>query len=118
MTDKKTFWLVDASGAKALVTGDDERDRFRPLGWQEATEPSDRDLVWLQHDVTEGRQLCPAAASGQWAELGWHPAAPPEPVNLTKDPVLVDQVPDPEPATEDPKPKTRTRVTGGDEKES
>lgn len=117
MSDKQTFWMTDEFGAKALVTGVDERNRLRPHGWRETTEPTGQDLVWLRHDVTEGQQLFSHAAAGQWAELGWHPSPPPEPVDLTKDPMLVDQAAAPAPAVEDSKPRTQARATSGDEKE-
>jgi hypothetical protein len=124
MTEKQKYWLTDTSGAKALVEGADERDRWLPHGWAETDAPVVGDLVWLQHDVHHGRQLFAAAAAEQWAGLGWHPSAPPEPVDLTKDPQLVDQaaapieIPTFEPAP-DPGPNARSkpRAASGDEKE-
>jgi hypothetical protein len=134
MTEKQKYWLTDTSGAKALVEGADERDRWRPHGWAETDAPVAGDLVWLQHDVHGGRQLFAAAAAEQWAGLGWRPSAPPEPVDLTKDPQLVDQAAGgPRPvtvtlATVDPetgaaysqgaqKASQKTRAASGDEKE-
>lgn len=135
MTDKQTYWLVDGDGAKALVVGVDERDRFRPHGWTETTEPAGSDMVWLEHEVTGGRQLFPMAVTPQWGALGWRLAGPPEPVDLTKDPQVVDQPLTPpaaqpvvvEAADEPKAPPTdaassskatqKTRAASGDEKE-
>lgn len=91
---KQTYWLTNVDGVKALVEGADERDRWTRIhGWTVSDEPAAGDLVWLQHETTGGRQAFAAEAAPQWEGLGWHPAPPPEPADLTKDPQLVDQPP-------------------------
>jgi hypothetical protein len=124
MTEKQTYWMTDTSGVKALVAGADERDRWRPHGYADTADPVAGDLVWLQHDVSGGRQVFAAEAAEQWAGLGWHPSAPPEPVDLTKDPMLVDQAPAAvlrleSPAAEESAPKTtsKSRAASGETKE-
>ncbi len=116
MTQKQEYWITDADGAKALVVGADERDRWRVHGWTEAGAPAGLDRVWLQHEETGGRQLFAAEAAPTWSALGWHPAAPPEPVDLTRDPQFVDQPAVPAepklaaaPAAEAPKTRTATQ---------
>jgi hypothetical protein len=95
-TQQKKYWVTSIDGAKAVVEGADERDRWtRVHGWSETDEPAAGDMVWLEHEVTHGRQVFSAEAAPQWAGLGWHPTSPPEPRDLTKDPQLVDQQPEP-----------------------
>lgn len=89
---KQSYWIRDIEGVKALVEGAETRDTWVKVhGWQLTEEPTSTDLVWLQHNETGGKARFAAEAAPQWAGLGWHPSAPPEPVDLTKDPQLVDQ---------------------------
>lgn len=104
-------WIVDPnSGAKALVDTAAERDCWTEVyGWSTTTEPSGDERVWVHHPDTGGRAVLPAAAiGGYWSALGWAPSAPPEPVDTTKDPALVDQTPQPAPAATTTK-ETKTR---------
>jgi hypothetical protein len=124
MSGKQTYWIADPNtGAKASVEGAPERDRWVGVhGWALASEPQPGDRVWLRHDVTGGRQQFPVSAAPQWAGLGWHPGAPPEPVDLTKDARLVDQ-PSTEStktssgATPSEKPNTTSATAAGADKE-
>lgn len=110
---KSLYWLTNADGHKARVEGAEQRDRWLPLGWSVADEPVTGDMVYLEHEVSGGRALFPAAVVPAWGELGWQPAAPPEPVDLTKDPLLVDQ-PVAEPVAAPA--KTSTATTAAKEK--
>lgn len=98
----KTYWMRTPEGAFALVTGADERDRWTPHGLQIADEPQPGAgvFVWLEHEDHHGRQKFPVDTVNEFADVGWHPSPPPEPVDITKDPALRD-VPA-EPATEAP----------------
>ena len=93
MTDKKTYWMADPYGGKALMEGVEGRDAWIPRGWAEAGEPSGNDRVWMRHEVHEGRAQFPADSLEQWQALGWAPSDPPAPYDLTKDPQLVDVQP-------------------------
>lgn len=85
-------WMSNpADGAYALVE-QDKVGRWTVRGWQPATkEPGNLTMVWLYHAESEGRAQFPAGVVPQWMERGWMPDAPPEPVDLTKDPRLPDQ---------------------------
>lgn len=74
---KTMYWLTDGFGGKALVEGAEERDRWKPLGWSESTEPAAGERVWLRHDVHGGRALFPAETVELWAAKGWQPSDPP-----------------------------------------
>lgn len=117
MTDK--FWIADPDGAKAFVEGATDREEWvRVRGWTEAAAPSAGDFVWLQHEVSEGRQKFPFESVHQWAPLGWHPAQPAPPADLTK--ALVDQaapVAEPNRTAEVPKTTSKARAASGVEKE-
>lgn len=96
MTSKQTYWIADPNGgAKALVEGTEERDRWtRVHRWDEATEPISGDMVWAYNAQTDGRTVLPhdtLAEGGYWRGVGFVPSAPMEPVDLTKDPALRDQ---------------------------
>ncbi|WP_435233367.1 hypothetical protein [Micromonospora aurantiaca (nom. illeg.)] len=81
MTKKQSYWLSDGFGAKALVEGAEQKDRWVPLGWSESDEPAGDDRVWLRHEEHGGRALFPAAAMELWQQKGWQPSDPPEPVS-------------------------------------
>lgn len=96
MTGKQTYWIADPNGgAKALVEGTDERDRWtRGQGWDETGEPVSGEMVWAYNAQTEGRTKLPfdtLAEGGYWRGVGFVPSAPAEPVDTTKDPGLRDQ---------------------------
>lgn len=114
MTEPKNIWLVDAEGRKARVTPD-EVDTWTPRGWAKTSEPEAADMVWLQHHETGGKQLFAHDVVEQWQALGWEPAAPPPPVDLTKDLQLVDVKDE----AADTKPTKSTKAaSGGSNKES
>ncbi len=99
-TEQKFTWLADASGHYARIEDKQElRDKWTPLGWAVVPEPAERGdhFVWLQHEVHGGKALFSAKVAPVWADLGWHPSDPPEVVDLTHDPVLVDQADEPQP---------------------
>lgn len=107
MSDR--VWMSNpADGAYALIDPDDV-DRWTVRGWLPVTkEPGDQTTVWLHHAESDGRAQFPAGVVPQWMALGWQPGAPPEPVDLTKDPKLVDQPPASPLAPE----QTETQTTG------
>lgn len=112
-------WMKDAYGNKAHVPSD-ERDAWVPRGWTEADEPAADERVWMEHGAHGGRALFPAGIAETWQALGWAPSPPPEPVDVTKDPALVDVV---APTSETPpakpaaKTKTEPATPGRDKKE-
>lgn len=119
MADKNTYWIADVDGAKALVAGSAERDRWtRVNGWTETGEPEGLEFVWLRNGQHGGRAKFAAQAVPLWEGLGWKPSPPPEPVNLAIGPEHPSraQAPDTEPTTP-PKTPSRTRAASGDEKE-
>jgi len=92
---KNQYWLTRADEPFALVEGAAERDRWVQIhGYAESAEPTDDQQVHVVNDNTGGRGALPYGPlrDGIWGGLGWRPAAPPEPVDATKDPALVDQV--------------------------
>lgn len=113
---KNLYWITNVDGVKAVVEGADERDRWtRVHGWALTEAPTAGELVWLRHEEHGGRQAFAAEAAPHWAGLGWHPTAPPEPADFTKDPHLVDQpaadvVSTPVPGLD--KPKTLAAASG------
>lgn len=90
MSEKKTYWMRTPDGAKALVTGAEDRDTWTVRGAVEDDEPKPGEFVWLQHEQHGGRAKFPAEVVEQWELKGWHPSPPLEPVDLTRDPHLVD----------------------------
>lgn len=87
MTD---VWVRDGYGSVALVPAD-AVDHWKPRGWIETTDPDSADQIWMRHAEHGGRAQFPIVIARVWADLGWAPSAPPEPVDVTKDPALVDQ---------------------------
>lgn len=101
---KNHYWISDPNGgAKALVEGVEERNRWTQVqGWDESAEPVSGDMVWAYNEAAEGHAKLPhdtLADGGYWRGVGWAPSAPPEPVDLTKDPALRDQPADARPAS-------------------
>ncbi len=93
---KNKYWIVNPNGgAKALVEGAEERDRWtRVHGWDEADEPVSGDMVHVTNADTGGQTTLPwdtLAEGAYWHGVGFAPSAPPEPVDVTKDPALRDQ---------------------------
>lgn len=108
-----SYWIVDPnSGAKAVVEGAADRDRWTKVqGWSETTEPTGDERVWVYNQAIDGRTVLPYDASqGHWKGIGWVPGAPPEPVDTTKDPALMDQ---PEQAASPSAPATTTTAAAG-----
>ncbi|MEV4767802.1 hypothetical protein [Micromonospora humida] len=77
MAEKKTYWMADGYGAKALIVGADERDRWRPLGWTETDVPAGIDMVWMRHEEHGGRAKFAAQVMDLWQAKGWKPSDPP-----------------------------------------
>lgn len=98
---KQTYWLARDSEPIAFVEGADVRDELiRVHGYTEVTaEPAADRQVYVSHEQSGGHAVLPYGVLAAWGALGWVPAGPPAPVDLTKDPVLVDQ-------SEPVKPKT------------
>lgn len=84
------IWLKNLAGAKALVADVAERDRWAPHGWAVTTAPAETDMVWTRNPDVQDPGLIPWSAREYWLGRGWEPAAPPEPVDPTRDPVLSD----------------------------
>jgi hypothetical protein len=119
MAEKQKYWITSIDGAKALVEGAEQRDHWTKVqGWTETADPRPGDRVWLEHEEHHGRQVFPAEAAPQWAGLGWHTSPPAEPVDLTKDPQLVDeQLPAPVPglAISEPEKPAKTPAAAGEQ---
>ncbi len=92
---KQTFWLARDSEPVAFVQDAEKADLLiRVHGYTEVTsEPADDRQVHVAHAATGGQATLPYGVLAAWGVLGWVPAGPPAPVDLTKDPVLVDQEP-------------------------
>lgn len=104
MSEPKKYWMSDAEGAKALVVGAEARDFWSTQGWAESGEPEGEEFVWLQHNVTGGRQKFTAAAVQLSAHRDWYPSDPPAPVNLAVAHRDVIEPPAPPTAEAEPKP--------------
>lgn len=79
MTDPKKYWISDAEGVYALVTGAEARDWFTKVkGWTETGEPLGHEQVHVHNehpDIIPGR--LPFAVLPEMAGLGWYPGPPP-----------------------------------------
>jgi hypothetical protein len=112
---KQTYWLTRADEPSALVEGAAERDQWVKVhGWAEASEPADDQQVHVVNEQTGGRGALPygPVRDGLFAGLGWRIASPPAPVDLTKDPALVDQ-----PVAAPVTPKTESAAPAATSKE-
>ena len=78
---KNTYWMADGYGNKALVEGADQRDRWKPLGWAESTEPVAGERVWMRHSEIAVPAQFSAESVELWRQKEWQPGAPPEPVS-------------------------------------
>jgi hypothetical protein len=102
MTDKQQFWIADAEGAKAVVTGPEARDEWVKVhGWTETTEPVDGEFQYIRNVDHGGVGRMTHAAVPLHAGLGWVPSGPPGYV-------------EPEPPQSSPRPKS---ASSGDKKE-
>lgn len=113
MSKQKT-WMRDADGRFALIEDDTERPSLEALGWATADEPTDTDHAWAWHEGIEQPGQIAYGARDYWEARGWVFGPPPAPVDLTKDPALVDQAPAAKPKPK-PEPKTSGKpATGAD----
>ena len=114
---KSTYWIADTEGIKALVEGADARDEWIQVrGWAVADEPAPTDQVHVVNtnpEIGPGRLPYGSLAAGMDG-LGWSAGPPPQPYDLTKDPVLVDQAP---PVAEPVKPKSPAAASATNTKE-
>lgn len=115
MTDKQKYWISDTEGVFAQVEGAEARDWWTKVrGWTDAGEPQATDMVHVLNEnpeIAQGHPVPFGALSG-WAGYGFYPAAPPEPIDLSKPQLAEPVAPAPEPV----KPKTQS-ATGGESKE-
>jgi hypothetical protein len=82
MTEAKKYWVADAEGVKALVSGAEAHNLWTAgRGWTDTTEPAGQEFVWLQHNEHGGRGKFAAQAVPLWEGRGWLPSDPPEPEN-------------------------------------
>jgi hypothetical protein len=119
MTEPKKYWIASPSGEYALVEGAEQRDLWTKVrGWRETDEPGPTDRVHISHpEVGHGNPLPYEALDGQWTGLGWAAGPPPEPVDMTKDPVLVDQPPVARTPLAAPAQSKTQAAAGGEKKE-
>lgn len=90
--NKKTYWMrLPADGTFAQIEGAAERDRLTPLGWEEANDPADTDFVWMRRDDIENPARFAYGSAETWRAMGWEFSAPPDPIDVTKDPQLFHQ---------------------------
>lgn len=117
MTEKQTYWLVNAEGNKALASGAAERDRLVPLGWAETEEPTGDEFVWARHEGIADPARFPAASFAEvWQPRGWEPSTPPEPVTGFNTEAPAPAVKSADPAA-DQTPKSPTPAASGNTKE-
>lgn len=119
MTEAKKYWIADAEGVKAIVTGAEAHNLWTAgRGWTDTTEPTGQEWVWLQHDEHRGRAKFSAESAPLWEGRGWFPSDPPEPVNAA----TAHWQPEPAPVVA-PAPQTTASIkpaataTSGDKKE-
>lgn len=91
MTGKNTYWITTANGVYAQVAGAEERDRWTPRGWEQADEPGPTDFVYMRKEGLEQPAQFAYGAAETWQAMGWEFTAPPEPVDVTKDPAVFAQ---------------------------
>lgn len=95
------FWIADHAGTHALVDTADERAVWtRVRGWHDSDEPGANNQVRVVNGDLFGCIPVSALEAG-WAEMGWKPGPPPEPVDIHRDPapVVEEQLPPPAPQT-------------------
>lgn len=107
-----SHWIADVHGTHAVVeTADELATWTRVRGWREASEPAPSDQVYITRAPDLHGRIPYEALLGGWADEGWKPGPPPEPVDPTRPPAPPVPV---EPAA---KPKTQA-AAGGKNKES
>jgi hypothetical protein len=75
---KQDYWIADAEGAKALVTGPEDRDEWvKVRGWTETDEPVDGEFQYIRNVNHGGVGRMTHAAVALHAGLGWVPSGPP-----------------------------------------
>jgi hypothetical protein len=90
MTTQK-YWMRSDTGDLMQVGSAAERDSWLLRNWQESkSEPSDRDQVWFRVEGVENPAKFPWGAREFWGSRGWEPSTPPEPIDYTRDPRVVD----------------------------
>ncbi len=113
MTEKKTYWVRNASGEYALLDGAAERDRLSAFGWNETDEPpADDAFVWMRHEGIEQPAKFPAKSVANWMANGWVPGAPPEHVDVTQEPSVAQVLGFPASAADSPAPAPAAKASG------
>jgi hypothetical protein len=116
MSSKKSYWIADTEGVKALVEGADELAQWtRVRGWSETTEPVGLEFQWVRHEVHGGRGVMAHDAAVLHEGLGWFPSDPPPPAGLPTDLSPAEAPADAAPSTTATKPAAN--ATSGDKKE-
>lgn len=94
---KNSYWIRDVEGVYAQVDGAAERDQWTKVhGWAVSDEPGPTDQVHVVNEHPEiGPGRLPYGAVEDWGGLGWKPGPPPEPVDASRNPALVDQATNP-----------------------
>lgn len=106
MTSKNDYWIQDAEGVKALVSGTDARDEWvRVHGWSETSEPTGQEFQWIRNVDHGGKGVMNHEAVQLHEGLGWVPSGPDG---------YDDPDDDPAPAKSSASPKS---ATSGDKKE-
>lgn len=107
-------WIADNFGTYALVDGAEQRALWTlTRGWHHADKPGPNDQVRVVNGDMFGCIPFGALAAG-WAEKGWKPGPPPEPVDVHRDPApVVEEQP---PPVEQSTPQTKA-AAGGQSKE-
>lgn len=92
MAENKTGWM--SNGTEWALVDKGDADTWKPRGWSAADEPTDdAAFVYMEHpdEGVTGKARLPWGARAYWQGIGFAPAAPPDPVDLTRDPHLRDQ---------------------------
>lgn len=105
MAEKKTYWMVDANGDKALASGAGERDQLLERKWVESDDPQRNEFIWMTHSQTGGVARFATNAQAAWEARGWSPSGPPEPVDVRKDQPVKASKTEPGQTTASPEPK-------------
>lgn len=79
-------WMTDLTGAVAQIPAD-QVDTWANRGWAPTDEPTGVQQVWTRHTGHGGHAKFAAAALEDWHARGWELSAPPEPGDLTRDPL-------------------------------
>lgn len=117
MTDKQKYWITSPAGVFAQVEGTEQRDMWTKVrGWSDAEEPAGNDRLYLVHTAAGfGGPIPFEALADGWADMGWSPGPPPMPLDITKDPTLVDQRLVADPAEGVAKPQIKAAAGGKSE---